>query len=149
MENNENLLNNELQVDPVVQGHLSETAKWARFLGMVGFIFSGLVLVSALANFINYSNYSSRDIYFKSRSGAVSPGISIFILLAVAVVWFMTSLFIYRFATKMKVALQNYDQFSFTDAMDNLSRNYKFLGIVTIVYIFLVILGVLAMVLSS
>ena len=48
MEQNQNLLNNELTIDPVAYAHLKETAMWARFLGILGFIMSGLLLLVAL-----------------------------------------------------------------------------------------------------
>ena len=40
MDNTENLLSNELQVDTEGQAHLYQTAKWAKFLGVMGFIFT-------------------------------------------------------------------------------------------------------------
>ena len=143
MNSNENLLNNELQVDPEAQLHLNESAKWAKFLGVIGFIFSGLILLAGLVNLVSYNEYNSRSYYYGSRQ-VLNPLLQGCLLLIIAVIWTFASLYLYRFATKMKTSLQNTDQFTFNDALSNLSKNYKFLGIVTIVYLSLVVLAVLA-----
>ena len=41
MQSDESLLQNELVIDNVAQVHLKETAMWAKFLGIAGFIGSG------------------------------------------------------------------------------------------------------------
>lgn len=143
MNNTENLLNNELQVDAEAQLYFNETAKWAKFLGIIGFIFSGLTLLIGLVSLVNYNEVSSRSYYY-SRSATMNPLVQAFVFIIIAVVWIFASLYIYRFATKMKNSLQTYDQFTFNDALCNLSKNYKFLGVVTIVYLALVVLAVLA-----
>ena len=38
----------QLALNPIMLGYLKESAKWARFLGIVGFIMSGLVAVAAI-----------------------------------------------------------------------------------------------------
>ena len=43
---NENLF--ELQVDQQSIGYLSETARWAKFLSIVGFVMCGIIVVFAL-----------------------------------------------------------------------------------------------------
>ena len=47
MENVQNLLTPELQVDSIAHAHLSETAKWARFLAIVGFVICVIILLVA------------------------------------------------------------------------------------------------------
>ena len=143
MNSNENLLNNELQVDPEAQLHLNESAKWAKFLGVTGFIFSGLILLAGLVNLGSYNEYNSRSNYYGS-SQVLNPLVQACMFLIIAVIWTFASLYLYRFATKMKTSLQNTDQLTFNDALSNLSKNYKFLGIVTIIYLSLVALLILA-----
>ena len=141
MNNTENLLNDELQVDTVVQHHLAGTARWARFLAIVGFIFSGLFLLTTLFNKINYNDPYSKNTYRPGTNPDVNPVFTIIFLLVITLTLFFTSLFTYRFATRMKKALQNTDQFVFIDAVANLAKNYKFLGIVTIIYLVIILLA--------
>ena len=145
MEATENLLGNDLQVDTVVQQHLSDTAKWARFLAIVGFIFSGLCFLAGLFGLINADTSPRRRSYFETTSSQdLSPIYSAILVLVIALVWFATSLYTWRFADKMKTALAQSDQYSFIDSFANLSKNYRLMGIVTIVYLVLVVLAIVA-----
>ena len=145
METTENLLGNDLQVDTVVQQHLSDTAKWARFLAIVGFIFSGLCFLAGLFSLINADTSPRRRSYFETTSSQdLSPIYSAIIVLVISLVWFATSLYTWRFADKMKTALAQSDQYSFIDSFANLSKNYRLMGIVTIVYLVLVVLAIVA-----
>jgi hypothetical protein len=147
MTNTENLLANDLQVDTEVQQHLSDTAKWAKFLAIVGFIFCGILVLATLMNLSN-SNSRSESYYYR-RTETMSPTLTLFVMVVFAAVWFIASLYTYRFAVKMRTALTGVDQISFNDSLANLSRNYKFLGIVTIVYIGLIILLLVVGILSA
>lgn len=141
MESTENLLGNDLQVDPEVQQHLTETAKWAKFLAIIGYIFSGILFLAGLINIMNDSNRNSGSYYYGRRTETMSPMISFIILTVLSIIWFFASLYIYRFATKMQTAFQQTDQQSFNDALANLSKNYKLLGITTIIYLAIIVLA--------
>ena len=145
METTENLLGNDLQVDSIVQQHLSDTAKWARFLAIVGFIFSAICFLAGLFSMINADTSPRRRSYFETTSSQdLSPIYSAIIVLVISLVWFATSLYTWRFADKMKTALAQSDQYSFIDSFANLSKNYRLMGIVTIVYLVLVVLAIVA-----
>jgi hypothetical protein len=145
MEANESLLNSELHIDATAQSYLSETAKYANFLGIMGIVFSGiLVLVTIFAKYTGVTNsFSDSDfpvdeIIFR-----------IFVFLA-AVVNFFMALFLYRFAQKMKVALKSNDQLTLNESFLNLKKLYKLGGILTIIYlsvlVLLIIVGVIVMI---
>jgi hypothetical protein len=145
METNESLLNNELHIDDTTQSYLSETAKWANFLGIMGIVFSGiLVLVTIFAKYTGVTNsfsdsdFPTDEIIFRT-----------FIFLA-AVVNFFMALFLYRFAQKMKVALTSNDQLTLNESFLNLKKLYRLGGILTIIYlsvlVLLIIVGVIVMI---
>ena len=48
METENNLLENELLIDTVSQVHLKETAMWAKFLAIGGFIISIIIAIGAV-----------------------------------------------------------------------------------------------------
>ncbi|MBK7434373.1 MAG: hypothetical protein IPI66_11035 [Chitinophagaceae bacterium] len=150
MQPSENLLNTDLQVDAEVQQHLSDAAKWARFIAIVGFVLCGiLVLAELITVFDTDFSVGRRSNYDTRKTQEISPVFSLVILFVFTLLWFFVSLYTYRFAVKMRSAIANTDQFSFTDSMHNLARTYRFLGIVTIVYLALIVLGVIAGVFST
>jgi hypothetical protein len=65
--------------------------------------------------------------------------IAIFYLF-IGAIYFFLSLFLFRFATKMKYALQASDQESFHNSLMNLKLVYRTLGIITVIYLSLLAL---------
>jgi len=146
MESNESLLNNDLQIDPTAHGHLSETAKWAKFIAIAGFIFSIAILLFALYFATLIANM--RNSFGSSGEARMSATfVSIFYTI-IALVWFLVSLYHFRFASKLQVALQVNDQVELNDAFQNLRMYYRISGIVTIISLFLTLLGIIGLVMS-
>ena len=137
----ENLLSTDLQVDPGVQRHLSAAAKWARFIAIIGFIFSVILAIASLFNFTGQSGEFDRD-NGAIRNRGMGSGYLFFIMAGIALLWFTTSVYTFRFGAKMRTALGRVDQVSFNDSLKNLARNYRFLGIATILLILFVLVGV-------
>ena len=60
--NNLDLLNNDLQVTPQGQSYLVESAKWGKFLSIMGFILCGIMVIIAFfvpAYLTQMSQYSA------------------------------------------------------------------------------------------
>ncbi len=130
MESNQNLLSTELQIDTTGHAYLAETAKWSIFLSIVGFILSGLVAIAAV--------FAGTFLGSMGRSfggSIVGAGFVTFIYVLIAALYFFMSLYLYRFATKMKAALYSSDQDSLNNSFSNLKSLYKLMGIMTIVYL--------------
>src|SRR6478736_5133478 len=92
-----------LQVDNGNIPYLTEAAKWAKFLSIVGFIFCALIIIFGLFASTYMSNYfdqiesgSSQDI--KAVSGTF---LKIFYFL-IALVYFFPCLYLFNFASKMQ-----------------------------------------------
>ncbi|HEY6954942.1 MAG TPA: DUF5362 family protein [Flavisolibacter sp.] len=140
-----------LSIDPVTKAHLSETARWARFLAIVGMICLGLMVIFGLF----YSIWLSRamgtlytPVGVESASGynaaAATGSAAMFIIMAV--VGFFPLLFIYRFAAQVKTALTGNDQESLNSSFQNLKRYFRYFGVITIIgmglwLIWLLVLG--------
>ncbi len=139
METNENLLIADLQVDSIAYGHLSETAKWAKFLSIIGFIITALIVIMALFAGSLFSTLGGGI----GSAGIIGTGLLSGLYLVFAVVYFVLSLYMYRFAVKMQVALQAPDQGNFNSSLLNLKLVYRIMGIITIVYLALVALVML------
>ena len=140
--NNQNLF--DLQIDQPVSNYLSESAKWAKFLAIVGFVFCGLFAVLALFA----GSFTSTAFGSLGGSAGMSGIFVILIYLGIAALYFFPCLFLFHFANKMQRALRQNDQGSLTDSFRNLKSCYKFLGILMIVilafYAIAIIVGMLA-----
>ena len=138
MDNNTNLLNADLQVDSMAVTHLKETAMWAKFLGIVGLVISIIIAI--------FSFFAGTFIETYSRGQAMMPlgtGITLTVVyLIFAAIYFFLSLFLFRFATKMKQALLATDQDSFNTALYNLKLSYRIMGAITAIYLAFVALAI-------
>lgn len=119
----------ELQIDQASREFLRETAKWAKFLAIVGFVFAGLMVVAAL--FIG-TIFSSLAPQMEEMPGFQMWIMSFFYIL-VALFYIVPMYFLYKFATKMQIALKGDDQYELTTSFENLKSLFKFSGIFTLI----------------
>ncbi|MEO6407052.1 MAG: DUF5362 family protein [Ferruginibacter sp.] len=139
MELNENVLSNDLQVDITAAAHLRETAKWAKFLAILGFVLSAFLVLAGIFAGSFLSGFSKMG--DSAAAGMISPGFISIIYIIIAVVYVMLSLFLYRFATKMLATLQHNDQQQFNDSLNNLRLVYKITGIIVVIYLCFLVLA--------
>lgn len=136
MESNQNLLNSDLQIDQSSHIYLSETARWANFLSIVGFVLSVILAIAGLFTGVFLGSMSSSY----GNSSVIGAGFAAVFYLIIAVLYFVMSLFLYRFASKMKMALYTNDQETLNHSFLNLKNLYKMMGILTIIYLCLIVL---------
>lgn len=126
------LIPNELRVSGVVLSVLGESAKWARFLAVVGFIMVVFMLLGAwiLPAMVAETTYSEFDGALRQSYTATGVRINFIIL---AVLLFFPCLYLFRFASRMRHAIDHQHQAYFEASFENLKSTLKFYGIVTIV----------------
>jgi hypothetical protein len=137
----------ELQVDQQGISYLSETARWAKFLSIVGFVICGLMLVAALfagSLMASFSRFGRGD----AMQGAMGMGGAFFslIYIVITLLCFFPCLYLYNFSGKLQHALSNNDQTSLNISFSHLKSCLKFIGILTIVILSFYALAVLAVV---
>lgn len=142
----------ELQFTHAAQGYLRETAKWATFLSILGFIVIGFYVIAALGMFAAGGAASEMEgmegMQGMGMMGAIGGvGMGIAYLLGAAL-YFFPVLYLYRFASSAKEALNNNNTEQLTACFENLKSHYKYLGIVTIVGIVLAILAVIMIIVA-
>lgn len=114
-----------------IKGFLRETAKWANFLSILGFIGVGILVIFALF----------AGTIFLSLGAAVGslgsiPEVAITVTyLLIAALYFFPALYLYNFAKNTKIALSTNDKTALTESFKNLKSHYKFTGILAIVFI--------------
>ena len=142
-----------LTIDPVTKAHLSETARWARFLAIVGMVFMAFAAVGVL--FLSYTMGNIGNNLDSEIGGGAYPsgmfpafgiGMAIFYILLL-LVWFFPILYLLRFANRMKAALNGNDQQALNISFQNLKSCFRFVGIITIIilafYAIAIIFGVI------
>jgi len=111
--------------------YLYESARWAKFIGIVGFIFTGIiVLVALFAGTILASTLAMSEM---GGAGVLGGGMISLIYILFALIFFFPSLYTYKFGNKMKNAIANDNEQQMTEGFKNLKSMWKFWGIYMIV----------------
>lgn len=140
--------NDRMYLSLEAQGFLKETAKWAYFMSILGFIGIGFMVVLAL--FIGTIFSALNGI-----SGNVNPMMGIgtgFIsgmYLVIALVYFFPIYYLFQFSSKMKKAFKVNDNDLINSSFEHLKSHYKFIGIVSLVFVVLYVLIILFSVLAG
>lgn len=123
VENGENLV-----IDWRSKEFLKETAKWTKFLAILGFVGIGLMVLGSLVMLFAPSSLMS--------NGDFPFGGKIFMMLlylAFAVLYYFPIFYLYQFSENTKKAIENNDNNAIRDAFEFLKSHYKFMGILTII----------------
>ena len=144
---NTDFLSNDFTVNSISHGYLSETAKWAKFLAILGFIMCGFMAIAAfflplLMNFIPEGEMMPMGMIGKGLGMMMTV-----LYLGLALLLLMPCLYLYRFSTKMKIALLQSDSEVLDTSFSNLKSFFKFYGIMTIIslsfYVLIFIISIL------
>ncbi len=125
-----------LEIDYVRQ-MLNTTAKWTKFLGIMGFIACGFVVLAALSMFTlgnGLSEIPNMPVAF------MTGGFLGTMYLLAAVLYFFPSRYLYQFSEKLNQAIQSEDETQLVLALDKNKSFFKFIGITTIVVLALYVL---------
>ena len=138
----------ELHIDQNVSSYLGESARWARFLAVVGFIMTALlVLMGLFAGSViglMMNRFGNGGGYGTPGAGALGGMVS-FIYIAIGLLYFFPCLYLFNFASKMKIALGSNDQEQLGISLRNLKSCFRFVGILTIIWLAFSALGFLFM----
>ncbi len=135
----EDLLTNEMELSPLVLQNLLASARWGKFLAIVGFISCVLMLLGALV--FSMSTPSSRA--YSNPYNTTALIMTVYIVLAI--LFFVPCLFLYRFSVKMIDASKNSSQESLETAFGNLKALFRFMGIITIITLIFYALAILVL----
>ena len=142
MENSSPFDSFELQLTVAAQGFLRETAKWARFLSIIGFIAMFFLLLAGLF-FMAAGSAMGSETAGMGAMAAFPGSILGIIYIVMAILYFFPFYYLYKFASKTKSAFAGNDTVQLTEGFENLKSHYKFMGILTIVMIVLYIVAII------
>lgn len=130
----------ELQIDDLSSGYLKETARWAKFLSILGFIGCGLIILIGLGMMFAFSSINTTE-FGGAMGNMYSRGLPI-IYIALSALYFFPCLYLYRFATGMQAALQAGEPVKLQTSFRNLKSCFRFIGILTIILLAIYLLAI-------
>ena len=111
-----------LGIDQSTINHLTESARWARFLAIAGFVFCGIIAVFGIFSNTFFSLMTSRVSSEVVGANALFNGFGTFmavLYIGMALLYFFPCLYLFRFANYMKAAAATSEQ-------ENLNMIFKF-----------------------
>ena len=131
----------QLTLTSASKNFLKETAKWAFFLSIMGFIMIAFMLVLAI-----FSN----TIF--GMAAAMQPGvpenigmIMTITYLILGLIYFFPVYYLMQFSNKMKKAIATKNDETLAKAFEMLKSHYKFIGVFTIITISLYVLMIVVL----
>lgn len=123
-------------IDDTAKAYLLQTARWTKFLAIIGFISIGLMLAAGFSVYYAYSNATTELGPF-----AASPGRIVLAYALVGIIYFYPVLELIRFSIRVKSSVNTNNQQLFNTAMRHQRNMFRYLGVLTIVL--LVVYGIL------
>lgn len=122
--------------------HLRESAKWAKFLAILGFVALGIMVIASLIMLVAGTALSS--------ASPVPMGIPFtmigIVYLIMAVLMFFPTYYMLNFANKFKSAVNSSSQSDLDSGFEYQKSYYKFVGIFTIIvlslYVLMLLIGI-------
>ena len=142
----EEMENKGISLSEEALSHIGQTAKWAQFLAIMGFVFTALIVVAGLFMGTIFSTLSQLGGNEMAKFPAM--GMS-FIYIVIGGLYFVPSWFLYKFSTETRKALLGNDEAILAEAFSNLRRTFKFLGIMTIAVLGLYVLIIVGIVIGA
>jgi len=122
----------QLMINSEIKVYLLEISKWAKFLAILGLIGVSLMIIISLSISIFMGDIT------QDFGDVGIPAFGIFGALLyslLAAIMAIPMIYLYRFSTHIKDALNNDNSLALSLAFRNLKSHYKFYGILTIILI--------------
>jgi len=131
-----------LYLNQEAQGFLKETAKWAYFLSIMGFIGIGFMVVLALFIGTIFSTLNSMSGSMTPMMG-IGTGFISGLYLLIALLYFFPVYYLFKFSSNLKKAFKSNDNDLIHSSFEYLKSHYKFIGIFTLVFVVIYALVIL------
>lgn len=147
-QNLENQKHPQLIVTEDMHSYIYDMAKWANFLGIVGFVISAFLLLAALTvgPTINANPEMAKTL---GQLGAMDGTTISIVFLFYGLLIFYPSLLMVRYAMKAKQGVLYGEQENLNEAMNRLKSLFKYFGILAIVFIGLYVVTLFSAVLGG
>jgi hypothetical protein len=141
-----------LTIDPETKAHLADTARWARFLAIVGMIVLIFMVIASLfgVNVLTTTNnltYMGAAVNSEEMVNSMRLTIIGTTLVGVLIAFFPL-LFLLQFANRMKRALVANNQQDLNYSFLQLKKYFRYLGIIVIIFMACYFLFILMMIIG-
>ena len=128
--------NHEIGLNQTAIEYLSSCKSWSKFLGIIGFVFTGFMALATVVLFITGSSAGLDEELF---GGAVMVvGLA---YLVMTVIYGYVSFSLYKFASNSEEAIYTKDPVDLQEALRSLKNFFLVMGIMTILGLALMVLG--------
>ncbi|MBI1288792.1 MAG: hypothetical protein GC178_14585 [Flavobacteriales bacterium] len=115
----------QFEVNDRMRTYLAETGKWGKFIGIVGFVFIGLIVFAGLAITIMGNSFPG------SEDRPINMGVFGIVYIIMGIIYLFPTLYLYRFSSKVVDAVKHLDTMGLEAAFMNLKSLFKFFGVFT------------------
>jgi len=137
-----------LTVTEDIRSYIYETARWTRFLSIIGFVATGIMILFSFSAEALISAMNGKVGAANNPWAALGGGFLTIVFLLSALLYFYPSLLLFKYASSAKQAVLYGDQPALSEAMIRMKSFFKFWGIITItvlaLYIISFLLGIVA-----
>jgi hypothetical protein len=128
-----------------IRSYLAETARWGRFLAIMGYIGIGIILLMAI---MVMGMGSVASLVPGMGMGGLGIGAFGFIYVVIAAFYFFPVYYLHQFAIRIRRGLASQGLEDVTAGFQNLKSLFKFMGIFTIVilsiYALIIVIAIIA-----
>jgi hypothetical protein len=148
MEEHSIIENFEMKLNESAKDFLKETAKWAYFLTILGYIGIGFMVFAALFASTLFS--AMRNTAMPMGAMGASFGIMISVVyMIIAALYFFPVYYLNRFASNAKAAFRDNNSETLAVSLRYLKSHYKYIGIMTLVVFSMYLLMFLGIIVSG
>jgi hypothetical protein len=134
----ENNLEKHLVFTEEIKDYIMETAKWSKFLSIIGFIFVGFMSIIGILMLFSFGGtLFSNAVGLNNIPGFPTGMISLvgIIYFGIALLYFFPVYDLFMFARKTKNAILYNDNQMLAEGFSKLKSHYKFIGILTLMIV--------------
>jgi hypothetical protein len=121
----------ELHLNETAKDFLKETAKWAYFLSILGYVGIGIMVLFGLFASVIFSSMGNAMAGMGGLGGSFKVMMSAFYLV-MAALYFFPVYYLNKFSTNAKRAFKDNDSEVLTASLGYLKSHYKFIGIMMV-----------------
>ena len=128
-----------LSITHASYSYLEEISKWTKFLSIVGFVLSGLMILGGFS-----AMSFDTDIFGNVAEALPMALIAVYgiMYIVIGLFYFIPCMFLFKSSTAMKSALQNNDNIQLEESLKKHKSFFKFIGITTLIMLGLYAIGI-------
>ena len=140
--------NLEMKLNESAKDFLKETAKWAYFLSILGYVGIGFIVLAGLFAGTLFSAMGKMNPAMSSMGSSFGIVMTVIYLL-IGAIYFFPVYYLNKFASNAKMACATNDSDKLTISFQYLKSHYKFIGIMTLVVFSLYLLMIIGAIIGG